>query len=470
MHKFAALLLLSSFSITFLAAQNTAAAQIQFHISGLKTPSAILGYYYAGEMYRLDSVAVDTATGHFRFSPPYLIPGVYFVASAGNLLFDFLVSSPSESFTVRGSMARRDSLQAEGSAENAAFFTFERKRKALEAKMEAKRSMFEVVQRATKNDPEALKPLREEMQKLVREVDALGRDFQRKHPGNLYSRMLRSIEVPDMPQQMRASPNKKAQAWWTKRHYFDHTNWKDTSLLRNAMWPVFFDNYFNRLTEPVADSIIASADRVLKKIPKNGPFYRFAVVTLTSNFEQSEFVGADRIFVHMMDVYHKKGQTPWVDSVTLMRLQYKADVHRPNLTGKVAPALELPDDTGRPTSLHRIEAPMTLLIFYSPLCDHCQKSMPSIYQTWLDYRQTGLQAVAVNTDEEHKHWQKFVAQQGWEWIDLADPAGKNLTMEKNYAPFNLPAIYILDKNKKILRKRVAPERLGEVLGELRIEN
>jgi peroxiredoxin len=472
MHKFAALLLLGSLPAAFLTAQNPAAAppataQIQFQIVGLKTPSALFGYYYAGEMYRLDSVATDTSTGRFRLDRPRLTPGVYFVAAAGNRLFDFVVPSPTGAFSVRGSMARLDSLRAEGSAENAAFFDFERKRKALEAKMAAKRSMFEVVQRASQNDPEALKPLREEMQKLVREVDALGADFQRKHPGHLYARVLRSIEVPDMPQSLRDSPNKKAPMWWTKTHYFDRTNWKDSTLLRNPMWPVFFDNYFNRLTEPTADSIIASADRVLKKIPKNGPFYRFAAVTLTSNFEQSEFVGADRIFVHLMDVYHKKGHTPWVDSVTLMRLQYKADVHRPNLTGKVAPALELPDDTGKPVSLHGIDAPMTLLVFYSPLCEHCQKSMPGIYQTWLDYRsKTGLQAVAVNTDDQHQHWQQYVAQQGWEWIDLSDPAGKNLGVEKNYAPFNLPVIYILDKDKKILRKRVEVERLGEVLGAM----
>ncbi len=267
--------------------------------------------------------------------------------------------------------------------------------------MAAQRSRYEMVQKATKNDPEALQPLREEMQKMVQEVDVLGRDFQQKYPTHLYSRMLRSIEVPDVPQKVKASPNPKAALWWTKAHYFDNTNWRDSALLRNSMWPVFFDNYFNRLTAPQADSIIAAADRVLKKMPKNGPFYRFAIVSLTSNFEQSEFPGADRIFIHMMDAYHKKGNTPWVDTVTLMRLQYKADVHRPNLTGNVAPALQLPDETGKQMSLHDIEAPMTLLVFYSPLCEHCQKSMPSIYQTWLDYRKTGLQAVAVNTDDQH---------------------------------------------------------------------
>ncbi len=466
MHKFAASLLLASLLLPYLAAQTPTEAQIQFQISGLKSPSAIIGYYYAGDMYRRDSVSVDTLTGRFQLTQPSLTPGLYFVGAGGTRLFDFVVTNPIDRFGVRGSMARLDSLSAEGSAENAAFFEFERKRKAVEARMATKRSMYEMVQRATQNDPEALQPLRKEMQKLIQDVDALGRDFQRQHPTHLYARMLRSIEVPDAPQKVKASKNPKAAMIWAQTHYFDNTDWRDSTLLRNNLWPVFFDNFFNRLTAPQADSIIAAADHILKKMPKNGPFYQFSVLNLTSNFEQSTFPAADRIFVHMVDFYQKKDDTPWLDAATLLRLEYKAEVHRPTLTGTVAPALVLPDDTGKMVSLHNIEAPLTLLVFYSPLCEHCQKSMPSIYQTWLDYRKTGLQAIAVNTDDQHPHWQKFVAQQGWEWTDLSDPAGKNEAMEKNYSPFNLPVIYILDKDKKVLRKRVVPEQLGEVLGTL----
>ncbi len=313
-----------------------------------------------------------------------------------------------------------------------------------------------------------MQPLRKEMQKLIQDVDALGRDFQRQHPTHLYARMLRSIEVPDAPQKVKASKNPKAAQIWAQTHYFDNTDWRDSTLLRNNLWPVFFDNFFNRLTAPQADSIIAAADHILKKMPKNGPFYQFSVLNLTSNFEQSTFPAADRIFVHMVDFYQKKDDTPWLDAATLLRLEYKAEVHRPTLTGKIAPALELPDDTGKMVSLHSIEAPLTMLVFYSPLCEHCQKSMPSIYQTWLDYRsKNGMKAIAVNTDDQQQHWQKFVAQQGWEWTDLSDPAGKNVAMEKNYGTFNLPVIFILDKDKKILLKRVKPEELGEMLGKLR---
>ncbi len=105
-------------------------------------------------MYRRDSVPVDTLKGHFQLTQHTLTPGLYFVGAGGTRLFDFVVTSPTDSFSVRGSMAQLDSLMAEGSAENSAFFQFERKRKAIEALMATKRSMYEMVQRATQNDPE----------------------------------------------------------------------------------------------------------------------------------------------------------------------------------------------------------------------------------------------------------------------------------------------------------------------------
>ena len=100
---------------------------------------------------------MDRKTGSFRLDKPSLVPGLYFVVANGIRIFDFLVTGRTNAFRLRGSMERLDSLIADGSAKNSAFFQFERKRKAVEARMTAKRAMYEVVQKATKNDPKALR-------------------------------------------------------------------------------------------------------------------------------------------------------------------------------------------------------------------------------------------------------------------------------------------------------------------------
>ena len=124
----------------------------------------------------------------------------------------------------------------------------------------------------------------------------------------------------------------------------------------------------------------------------------------------------------------------------------------------------LPDEEGKLVELYEIKAPLTLLIFYSPLCGHCMDLMPNIYQIYLDYQVKGLAAVALNTDEQGAYWKKFIKQQHWTWYDVDDKEKMPL-IELQYNTFNLPVIYILDKNKIILAKNVKADQLGALLGK-----
>ena len=445
--------------------QMAVAARIDVQLSGLKASYALLGLYSAGSVLRIDSVAVDTSTGRFAFSKANLQPGVYFVSANRSRLFDFLLSSTADSFSIRGDLADLSNLKAINSPENEAYFAFERQRKSIEAKIIARKSMYQSVREATNNDPDVMKPLENEIDAYYRNIDSMARVFIFRHPGHLYAKMLQSVR-PRIPSKSvpptldgKANP---AYARWMRKHYWDYTDFQEESLLNNQFWPTFFDNYFNLFVTATPDSITSAIDQVLRLMPKNGAFYRFSVLRFIQNFEMSDAPGADIIFVHLADNYLKINETPWLDIATLSRLEYKANAFRPVLTGKAAPALRLSDENNRSVQLDTIAAPLTMLVFYSPLCSHCMEVMPDIYQTWLDARGFGLQALAVSTDDQFRNWQQFVRQQNWEWFDLADPAGEN-TFEKQYLTNNLPVIYLLDKNKRILRKRIKPEALREVL-------
>ena len=465
-------LILSLFGLLLLQpmkAQTPAFAKLSFQITGLKSPRITLGYYNGGQAYRLDSVQVDPAQGSFSFQKTDLKPGVYFLTVGGSRLFDFVLASPSDSFTIRGNMAHLNALTVENSAENEAYFSFETARKELEEKITAKEQMLDMVGRATKGDKASIEPLQIELTALYQSGDSIAIAFTRNYPSMLYSKMLGAVRPPEPPKKLKPTLNGKpnpAIALWQRKHYFDHTDFEDERLLNNNFWHSFFDGFFARHVVPQPDSLLRAIDEMLSKMPRNGAFYRFAVVRLTQFFEQNEAPGADRIFVHLVDKYQRKDDTPWLDLATLERLHYKADVHRPNLTGSLAINFELPDETGKNQALYHVEAPVTMLVFYSPLCEHCKEMMPKIYQIYLDYTPKGLKAMALNTDKQHVYWKKFVAQQNWQWIDLASPKGIE-DLEKQFATVNLPVIYLLDKDKRIVAKRVQPDKLGEALSRLK---
>jgi thiol-disulfide isomerase/thioredoxin len=453
------------------AAQTPARATLSFQIGGMKPKRALLGYYYGGQTYRVDSAQI-TPAGQFVFRPENLQAGLYFVAGDGKRLFDFVVASATDSIGVRGTWARLDSLVAEGSTDNEAYFSFEKERKKLEAQITAKEQMLQLVGRATDQDASVLEPVKKDLEALYQSGDSFAVSFIKNYPTALYAQMLRAVRPPEppksLPPTLKGQPNPKHIAW-QRAHYFDHTDFGDERLLRNNFWHAHFDNFFARFVAPQPDSLMQAIDEVLQKMPRNGAFYRFAVVRLTQYFEQRDAPGADRVFVHLVDKYQRKGETPWLDAATLERLAYKADTHRPNLTGSLAVNIELADENGQPHALYQLEAPITMLVFYSPLCEHCKELMPKIYQTYLDFAPKGLKAMALNADNQYVYWKNFVAQQGWEWIDLAAPKGIE-DLEKQYAAYNLPVIYLLDKDKRILAKRVNPVNLGATLAKLRMGN
>jgi len=448
-------------------AQTPARASLSFQLEGLKQSSVTLGYYFGGQAFRVDSATVDAVTGRFAFQKEGLKPGLYFLSSGGSRLFDFILASPSDSFAIRGSLAN-GVLLAENSSENEAYFAFERERKKLEEQISAQEQMLDMVGRATKGDTASLTPLQKTLEALFKSGDSLAVSFSNNYPSTLYAQMLRSVRPPDPPQNLKpglkGKPN-PAYSRWQRQHYFDHTDFRDERLLRNNFWHTFFDGFFAQHVVPTPDSLMVAIDEVLAKMPRNAAFYQFSVLRLTQFFEQNEAPGADRIFVHLADKYLRKTETPWLDLATLERLAYKADAHRPNLTGSLAINFELPDETGKTHTLYGVQAPVTMLVFYSPLCEQCKETMPKIYQTYLDYSPKGIKAIALNTDKHHGYWKKFVSQQNWEWLDLASPNGLE-DLEKQFAAVNLPVIYLLDKDKRIVAKRVRPDKLGEVLSRM----
>jgi thiol-disulfide isomerase/thioredoxin len=450
-------------------AQAHAGATLSFQLSGLNNAKITLGYYIGGKAFRLDSVQLEGTEGIFTFHKADLKPGLFFLSSGKTRLFDFLILSPEDSIHIQGSLAPNVDLVAHNSVENAEYFAFEKERKMIEEKIKAKSQLLSMVDKATKGNETSLEPIQASLKALYQSGDSLAIAFTENHPSSLYAKMLRSVRPPEPPKKIKMMVDEKpnpAYRRWQRAHYFDNTDFKDERLLNNNFWHTFFDGFFARYVTGNPDSLIQAIDEVLVQMPKNGAFYRFAVLRLTQFFEMNEAMGADRVFVHLVDKYQKKKETPWLDIATLERLEYKADSHRPNLTGTLVMNFEMEDENGAKHALYDVEAPMTLLIFFSPLCDHCKEFMPGVYQTYLDYSPKGLKAVTLNTDKQFEYWKKFVKQQGWQWLNLASPDGID-ALEKQFAVVNLPLIYLLDKDKKILVKRIRPDKLGEVLSKMK---
>lgn len=461
------LLLLALSTAPAISAQTTASTEISVTIKGLKTDFAYLGYHYGGRFYTIDSTRIDTSKGHFSFSKTGLQPGLFYVSASIGRFFDFVIDQPGTQYKFEGSVEHPDSLRAFLSEENEVFLAYQRKKRSALGAIQAQEEMFDLLRQATQ-DARALKDAEFKTTAMYRSLDSLADEQVRLYPTHLYSKMLASARLPKPPKKMRAMVQGKLApeyVAWVRQHYWDNTHFADTFLLRSEVWPAYFNDFFNRWVHPLPDSAAADIDRLLSKTPKNKSFYQYVIIELTKAYEASQRPGADRLFVHLVDRYQKVKDTPWLDAPTLLHLAAKANFHRPNLTGNTAPPLVLVDKNGATVSLQDVKAPFTLLVFYSPLCHHCMDLMPGIYSTWQKYESKGLRALAVNSDDQYPYWKNFIALQKWTWTDVADPSKKNAFSEA-YGAYNLPVVYLLDKDKKIMWKRVPIEQLDALLARI----
>ncbi|MEZ4893813.1 MAG: hypothetical protein R2778_12465 [Saprospiraceae bacterium] len=126
-------------------------------------------------------------------------PGVYFFSKGSERLFDFIVSGTEPDFQIEADAGNLDSLWSPDSPQNEALFRFEQARSQIEKAFEAKRTMLDMVAQATKNDEEAMKPIRADLDSLIMETEVLAIKYITMNPEHLYAKMLKSVRAPEPP-------------------------------------------------------------------------------------------------------------------------------------------------------------------------------------------------------------------------------------------------------------------------------
>ena len=439
--------------------------QLTVGIDGLQTPLCYLGSYYGDKELKIDSSYQDSTTLTFSFDISRLEAGKYYFCTPGFKIFDLIITDSTESFTILGSLVSPDSLRALNSRENELFFEYERELRRKETGYQTLMQQLAVLKQ-TKADSLGQVQLEQKITRASQELLLVNALYIQLHPNQLFTKMLKSVQYPKAPINLPVlTPDGKRNPEhfkWVQHHYWDNNDFNDPSLLRNQQWVRYLNNYLQQFTELHPDSINSAIDRLLVKMPRQSAFFQFTAPYLARQFETVTWQSADRVFVHIVDRWLPIDSSSFLDTQVLKRLHQKADFHRPNMTGSLAPPLNLISPDGSSFDLYSIEADLTLLVFYSPSNRQCMQDMPAIYQRFLNARPKGLVAIAVSVDGQNEDWRAFLSSQGWEWMNGADPEGKNAFL-KSYGVFNLPVIYLLDRDKNILQKRIRPTQLQKSL-------
>ncbi|MDC0249292.1 DUF5106 domain-containing protein [Flavobacteriales bacterium] len=451
---------------------------INGEIIGIKDTSVILAYYFGGKQYAIDTAVVTNNKFTFKGSEK-LKGGMYLVVLSNSKYFDIIVSEQHFSFSTN-----LENLVAgmsfKNSKENPPFYSYLNFITKMQEEVTPIRQQLETAEGNKKI----------ELQKKISTIDIKVKKFRSNFITNnkdkFFSKIViatTEIEIPESPLDSTGNPDKSFPYLFYKKHFWNNIDFSDSRMLRT---PIFFnkmDQYLDKLTAKHPDSINISADILVNLSKANDEIFQYVVSYITSTYERSKIMGMDAVFVHMVETYYLTNQCDWVDSTQLVKIADRAQKIAPNLIGRKASEFLdfygrpfMKDTTGALHTLQEINADYTVLVFFGPTCGHCKKEVPKIKNDVDSLISIGynIKTFAVATEFDKAEWIKFINQQKTsKWINVADinhddegnPVASSDWRDK-YDIYSTPVIYLLDKEKKIIAKRITHTQLVEIISRL----
>lgn len=118
--------------------------------------------------------------------------------------------------------------------------------------------------------------------------------------------------------------------------------------------------------------------------------------------------------------------------------------------------------------LYNVNAKYTVLIFWAVDCSHCTKEVPKLYKDMQALKgKVDAKIYAVQTKEDlYERWKTFIAQEKLnDCVHVFDPIHLN-NLKDQFDIVATPVIYLLDKEKRIIGKKIGSEQVVEIIEQL----
>jgi hypothetical protein len=438
-----------------------------------KNTFVYLGYYYGPKKGLTDSVKLD-ANGKGVIAGKEPLPGgIYFLVSPHKeILFDILIDKQQHFSVSADSAALPESVVFTGSTDNSVFQKYTNYANTVGESMgKANESLSKA---ATKEDTLAI---RRELRQYGEQLEQFRDSMMKQYPNSIMAALFYAMKDPEVPPASQHPGGKYDTAYafrYYKSHYWDGVEFGDERMIRTPFFETKLDRYFRDLVAPAADSIIKEVDHIILFSRGNKETYQYFMVYFVQKYISPEYMGQDAVFVHLFEKYINTGQTDFFTQEYMDYMKKRAYSLMANLIGLPAANLDMVDSTGKPTPLYGVNANMTVVCFWDPTCSHCKETVPrvdSIYRA--KWKAMGVALYGVMTDGGIDNWKKFIKDKKLDkgWIHVYQLASKREADEKAQRPsykqlydvYQTPILYLLDKEKKIIAKKLTFEQMDEVI-------
>jgi peroxiredoxin len=466
-------------SVLFLFAFLSASAQIDGYeikvtFKPFKQQYIYLGHYFGAKQYPIvDSVLLDDKSeGVFR-GDKKLGRGIYLLGFPNKSgFYEFLIDF-NQRFSINIDTTNKiTGLSFENSDYNTEFNTYQRYMGEKGSVINGTKNRLAVA--INKADSTLLN---NEILKLDIEIAKYRDSLIKKNPTGVLARLLKGMEEPIIPPANLHPKGKYDTAFayrYYKSHFWDGVDFWDDLFARTTFFEGKLDKYFETIVVPSADSVIKEIDYMMGFATISPDMTRFMLAKFINRYYNQKYMWEDAVFVHLYEKYLANKDYPWMNATGKKMITDRAYNLMSNILGTPAADIELPDSNGKKISLYSVNAPYTLVCFWDATCGHCKEMIPridSIYNA--KWKAAGIKIFSVSkeTTGNIKDWKGFIREQKLNWVNVfysrvaeRERITANIPgYSQLYDVQSFPTLYLLDKDKRIIAKKLTWEQMDDIL-------
>ena len=442
--------------------------KLEFKISGLQDTTVFLARYFGEKLYYADTST--SKNERVVFNSKSLVGGVYAVVCPGSKYFEFIVTEEDVVMeTDLNDFAGK--MNVKKSENNKVFYNYINY-------LGTKKKEAAMLQGAKNKD---------KMAALDKEVKTYQKEqiFDQSH---LFGAKVLAMSIdPIIPADYQSNDTLRYRYFLD--HYWDNIDVTDKRIVHTPVYHNKLNHFFKKMIPQHPDTICKYAHKLIDQMDPESDLFKYTVHYVTYNYETSNIMGMDAVFVCMAQKYYCPADESgafWLDSTKLVDLCEKANKLEPLLMGKKAPRIILADTSEQNwVDFYQLPQKYNLLIFWDPDCGHCKKQIPKLQKLYTELKEKNVDVefIGYGTNLENEDWKKFIKNKKLNWINLSDfpdanenPTTylfekrvtdlKSLNFRKTYDIFSTPQVYLVDQNKEIIGKQLDALTVAKMMEHL----
>ncbi len=438
---------------------------IKVKLKGFKNVPIYLADNFGDKQYYRDTCFLDaTGTGTFRGNPK-LQRGLYMIVFPSATGYYELPITDDQDFTFEADTSLDESkIKITGSLENESFVYYQSVRRKYGEERYSLEKLLKDARLA--GDQNTIMSVKKDLDSLEARDFRFRDGYALQYPNYYLTKLFTAFKQITVPKN-EGPPDSMYEYNYYRKHYWDNVDFAEDGLIRapQGLLVSKLNVFIDQVTMQDPDSLTSAVNYIISKTRPYTETQKYFIQYLTNKFQDRKIMCQDNVTINMINSFYCTGKAWWYnDTAELRKMCEESKKAVPTMCGRTAPDLQMADTAGNMHRLYEnLGSNLTILFFYDPTCGHCKEVIPIVNAVFQKHKLNGVTVYAVSTENKYEEWREMMRKRPElkEWINVCK-TDRYYPWPINKYDYNIvanPTLFVLDKNAKIIGKKLDEHQL-----------